>query len=37
MDRELNEYKQYIRKFPTYNVLEYFSKESMDIYKNYKI
>lgn len=37
MERELNDYKQYIRKFPTYNVLEYFSKESMDIYDNYKL
>lgn len=37
MDRELYEYKQYIRKFPTYNVLEYFSRESRDIYNNHKI
>lgn len=37
MDMDLHDYKQYIRKFPTYNVLEYFSKESMEIYKNYKI
>ena len=35
MDRELYEYKQYIRKFPTYNVLEYFSKESRRIFANY--
>lgn len=34
MDKEVSEYKQFIRKFPTYNILEYFSSESMDIYKN---
>lgn len=28
------EYEQFIRKFPTYNVLEYFSMQSLDIYKN---
>ena len=37
MDEELKEYRQYVRRFPTYNVLEYFSKESKDIYNNYKI
>ena len=35
MKQELENYKKYIRKFPTYNVLEYFSQESMDIYKNH--
>ncbi len=34
MDREINEYKQYIRKFPTYGLLEYFFGESVDIFKN---
>lgn len=35
MDQELYEFKQCIRKFPTYNLLEYFFDESTDIYKNY--
>lgn len=34
MDNELKDYKQYLRKFPTYDVLEFLSKESMDIYTN---
>lgn len=35
MNQELYEFKQYIRKFPTYNLLEVFFDESTDIYKNY--
>ena len=35
MNQELYEFKQYIRKFPTYNLLEMFFDESTDIYKNY--
>lgn len=37
MDTELNDFKQYIRKFPTYNLLEFFFEESLDIYQNYDI
>lgn len=37
MDKKILEYQQFIRRFPTYNILEYFSSESMDIYKNYKM
>ena len=35
MDRELEEYRQIIRKYPTYQVLEYFFNESVDIFNNY--
>lgn len=37
MDTELNDFKQYIRKFPTYNLLEFFFEESLDIYQKYDI
>lgn len=37
MDKKLQEYRQFVRKFPTYNVLEYFSNESINIYHNSKI
>ena len=37
MDKELYEYKQYVRKFPTYNILEFCSNESRNIYDNYNI
>ena len=34
MEQEINDYKQYIRRFSTYDILDYFSKISIDIYKN---
>lgn len=36
MERELYAYKQYIRKYPTYSLLEYFSLEALDIYNNHE-